>query len=62
LQNITANKIEIINAVGQLVYSSKAKQTISISISIASSLAPGRYVIRVAGEDKVNIQKNLITQ
>jgi Secretion system C-terminal sorting domain len=60
LQNITAGKIEIINATGQVVYSNTAKQTGSISIPIAASLAPGQYVVRVISENKVGVQKILI--
>jgi len=60
LQNITITKIEIINAIGQVVYSSSAKQTGSFSLPVSSSLMPGQYVIRVISESRVDVQKILI--
>lgn len=48
-QNITATKIEILNAVGQVVCSNASKQTGSFSLPISSSLMPGQYVLRVVG-------------
>jgi uncharacterized repeat protein (TIGR03803 family) len=60
LQNITATKIEIINIVGQVVYSSTAKQTGSFSLPISSSLMPGQYVVRVVSESKIDVKKILI--
>jgi hypothetical protein len=60
LQNITACKIEIINAMGQIVYRNTAKQTGSIGIPISSSLAPGQYVVSLVSDNKVDVQKILI--
>jgi Secretion system C-terminal sorting domain len=62
LQNITASKIEIINSLGQVVYSNSAKQTGSIGIPVSSVLAPGQYVVRIVSEDKVHTQKLLIKE
>ena len=59
-QNITATKIEILNAVGQVVCSNASKQTGSFSLPISSSLTPGQYVLRVVGESKVDVQKIFI--
>jgi Regulator of chromosome condensation (RCC1) repeat/Secretion system C-terminal sorting domain len=60
LQNITANKIEIINVLGQVVYNNTTKQTGSIGISISSELAPGQYVVRIVSDTKADVQKILI--
>jgi uncharacterized repeat protein (TIGR03803 family) len=60
LQNITASKIEIINAAGQVVYSNMSKHTGSIGIPISSSLAQGQYMVRVTSENKTDVQKILI--
>ena len=59
-QNITATKIEILNAVGQVVCSNASKQTGSFSLPISSSLTPGQYVLRVVGESKIDVQKIFI--
>lgn len=60
LQNITATKIEIINAIGQVVYNNAAKLTGSFALPISSSLTPGQYMLRIVGESKVDVQKILI--
>lgn len=60
LQNITANKIEIINTMGQVVYSNAAKQTGSFGIPISSSFATGQYTVRIISENKTTTQKLLI--
>jgi len=60
LQNIIANKIEIINEMGQVVYRSATKQTGNISLPLLSSLAAGEFVIFVHSETNVYRQKILI--
>lgn len=60
LQNITTTKIEIINAIGQVVYSNTSKQTGSVGLPISSSLTPGQYVLRIVSDNKVDVQKILI--
>jgi Secretion system C-terminal sorting domain len=60
LQNITASKIEIINAVGQMLYRKTGKLTGSMSIPVSSSWACGQYLLRVISEKKVEIQKILV--
>jgi Secretion system C-terminal sorting domain len=57
LQNITASKIEIINTVGQVVYSNSSKQTGSISIPLPEALSAGQYIIRIISEREVQLQK-----
>jgi hypothetical protein len=55
LQNITAIKIEIINTVGQVVYSNNAKITGSTGLPV--SFASGQYILRVISKDKTLTQK-----
>jgi trimeric autotransporter adhesin len=57
LQNISANKIEIINTTGQIVYSNSAKQTGSISIPFPSTMPAGQYVLRIITATEVRLQK-----
>jgi hypothetical protein len=57
LQNLTASKIEIINAVGNIVYSNALKLTGAINIPVSASLAPGQYMIRIISENNVEIKK-----
>jgi hypothetical protein len=57
LQNITANKIEIINTAGQIVFSNSQKQTGSISIPLPGALPAGQYILRVISERDVQLQK-----
>jgi Secretion system C-terminal sorting domain len=60
LQNITANKIELINAIGQVVYSNDTKQTGSFNLPILYSLMSGQYVLRVVSKNKVLMKKILL--
>jgi Secretion system C-terminal sorting domain len=57
LQNITANKIEIINTAGQIVYSNSSKLTGSISIPLPGVLPAGQYILRVTSATEVKMQK-----
>ena len=57
LQNIIANKIEIINAAGQVVYSNSSKLTGSISIPLPGVLSAGQYILRVICAAEVKLQK-----
>jgi hypothetical protein len=60
LKNITADKIEIINTLGQVVYSKNEKQTGSISIPIVPTLAQGIYVIKVKSGNEVMTEKLIV--
>jgi Secretion system C-terminal sorting domain len=57
LQNITANKIEMINTAGQIVYSNSQKQTGSISIPIQGAWPAGQYIIRIISDRELQLQK-----
>ena len=57
LQNIIANKIKIINAAGQVVYSNSSKLTGSISIPLPGVLSAGQYILRVICAAEVKLQK-----
>jgi hypothetical protein len=60
LQNITTNKIEIINTLRQVVYNKTAKQTGSIGISISPVLVAGQYFVRIVSDNNVAVKKILI--
>ncbi|MGG9960411.1 LamG-like jellyroll fold domain-containing protein [Ferruginibacter sp. SUN106] len=57
LQNITADKIEIVNIAGQVVYSNANKQTGSFSLPISFLLPSGYYILKVISDYKIFTQK-----
>ncbi|MEP6711712.1 MAG: T9SS type A sorting domain-containing protein [Ferruginibacter sp.] len=57
LQNTIADKIEIINAAGTLLYSNSSRLTGTVSIRIAPAWAAGQYAIRVWSKNKVETKK-----
>jgi Secretion system C-terminal sorting domain len=57
LQNSIANKIEIVNIAGQIIYSNSSKLTGSISIPLPGALPTGQYILRVISAMEVKLQK-----
>lgn len=60
LQNTKANKIEMINTDGQVIYNSNTQITGSIDIPISASWAAGQYLLRVVSVNKIYTQKIFI--
>ncbi len=52
-----ADKIEIINTTGQVVYTNSIKQTGNITIHLPYALAPGLYVVKITSGNKIQTQK-----
>jgi hypothetical protein len=53
LQNIMATKIELVNTMGQVVFSNSATMTGTVSIALPASLAAGNYTVVVRTEERV---------
>lgn len=60
LQNVIANKIELINPSGQVVYSSMGRLTGSISVSVSAAVNAGLYVLRLYCENDVKTMKVMV--
>ena len=60
LQNITATKIEILNALGQSLYSKSGRLTGNVQVAVSTAWAAGQYVLRITSENIVVMKKILI--
>ncbi|HMH21517.1 MAG TPA: T9SS type A sorting domain-containing protein [Puia sp.] len=55
-----ASKIEIVNVLGQVLYTKEGKLTGTLSISVPASWAAGRYLVRMVTENKVATHKIIV--
>lgn len=60
LQNNTAGKIEIMNAVGQVLYSKTGNITGRVSIPVSPLWPAGQYLLRITGGNRAELQKIVI--
>jgi hypothetical protein len=60
LQNVIANKIEVLNFSGQTVYSKSGVFTGNISIPITAAWPAGQYALRLSFEDGIEMKKIIV--
>lgn len=60
LQNVSANKIELLNTVGQVTYLKTSKLTGVITVPVSRSLAAGEYVLRITTDNTSTVKKVVI--
>jgi Secretion system C-terminal sorting domain len=60
IQNKTVSRMEIINTIGQVLYSQSGNITGTVNIPVSSSWATGQYLLRMISENKIELQKIVV--